>query len=54
MSLEELREISEVFDADIYDAVSLKTCVERRLTTGAPGVSAMRGVIAEYRKYLKE
>ena len=54
MSLEELKEISEVFDADIYDAVSLKTCVERRLTTGAPGVSAMRGVIAEYRKYLKE
>ncbi len=53
MSLEELREISDVFDADIYDAISLKTCVERRLTTGAPGVSAMRGVIAEYRKYLK-
>ncbi len=53
MSLEELKEISDVFEADIYDAVSLKTCVERRLTTGAPGVSAMRGVIAEYRKYLK-
>jgi len=53
MTLEELREISEVFDADVYDAISLKTCVERRLTTGAPGVSAMRGVIAEYRKYLK-
>ncbi|MCR5251424.1 MAG: argininosuccinate lyase [Lachnospiraceae bacterium] len=54
LSLEELRGISEVFDADIYDAVSLRTCVERRLTTGAPGISAMRGVIAEYRKYLKQ
>ncbi len=54
MTLEELKSISEVFDADIYDAVSLKTCVEKRLTTGAPGISAMRGVIAEYRKYLKD
>ncbi len=52
MSLEELKEISDVFDADIYDAVSLKTCVERRLTTGAPGIAAMKEVIAEYRKYL--
>ena len=52
MSLEELKEISDVFDADIYDAVSLKTCVERRLTTGAPGIAVMKEVIAEYRKYL--
>lgn len=54
MSLEELKEISDVFDADIYDAVSLKTCVERRLTTGAPGIAAMKDVIAEYRKYLEK
>ncbi|MBO6297295.1 MAG: argininosuccinate lyase [Lachnospiraceae bacterium] len=54
MSLEELKEISDVFDADIYDAVSLKTCVERRLTTGAPGIAVMKEVIAEYRKYLEK
>ena len=52
MSLEELKEISDVFDADIYEAVSLKTCVERRLTTGAPGIAVMKEVIAEYKKYL--
>ena len=52
MSLEELKQISEVFDADIYEAVSLKTCVERRLTTGAPGIAVMKEVIAEYKKYL--
>ena len=52
MSLEELKEISDVFDADIYEAVSLKTCVERRLTTGAPGIAVMKEVIAEYHKYL--
>ncbi len=53
MTLEELKNISEVFDADIYEAVSLKTCVEKRLTTGAPGISAMKSVIEEYKKYLK-
>ena len=54
MTLEELKEISDVFDADIYDAVSLKTCVEKRLTTGAPGITAMKGVIVEYHKYLED
>ena len=52
MSLEELKEISDVFEEDIYDAVSLKTCVERRLTTGAPGVSVMSEVIEKYKEYL--
>lgn len=37
LSLEELRSISDKFDEDIYDAISLKTCVEKRLTIGAPG-----------------
>ena len=36
LSLEELRSISDKFDEDIYDAISLKTCVEKRLTIGAP------------------
>ena len=33
LSLEELKNFSPVFEEDIYDAVSLKTCVEKRLTT---------------------
>ena len=53
MSLEELKEISPVFEEDIYDAVSLKTCVERRLTTGAPGVSEMKKITEAYKKYLE-
>ncbi|MBE5881727.1 MAG: argininosuccinate lyase [Lachnospiraceae bacterium] len=54
MSMEELKEISDVFEADIYDAVSLKTCVEKRLTIGAPGPDAMKKVIALCESYLKE
>ena len=54
LSLEELQAISDKFEPDIYDAVSLKTCVEKRLTIGAPGPDAMREVIAMNRKYLLE
>ncbi|HIU75539.1 MAG TPA: argininosuccinate lyase [Candidatus Pelethocola excrementipullorum] len=54
MSLEEYKTISPVFEADIYDAVSMKNCVERRNTIGAPGAEAMKNVIAENQKYLKE
>lgn len=52
MSLEELHAISPVFEADIYDAVSMETCVNKRLTIGAPGKDAMECVIAMEKKYL--
>ena len=45
LSLEEYRAESPVFGEDIYDAISLKTCVEKRLTYGAPGEEVMRQVI---------
>jgi len=54
LSLEELRSISDKFEEDIFDAVSLKTCVEKRLTVGAPGPEAMRQVIEKHKQYLKE
>ncbi len=53
MSLEELKEISPVFDNDLYNAVSLETCVEKRLTPGAPGRAAMESEIKEAEEYLK-
>ena len=53
LSLEELRSISDKFDEDIYDAISLKTCVEKRLTIGAPGEKMMKQVIEKNKEYLK-
>lgn len=53
LSLEELRSISDKFDEDIYDAISLKTCVEKRLTIGAPGAEMMKQVIKKQKEYLK-
>jgi len=54
LTIEELQSISDVFDVDVYEAISLKTCVEKRLTTGAPGPEQMKNVIAIYHKYLEE
>lgn len=51
-TLDEYKAVCGVFEDDIYDAISLKTCVEKRLTAGAPGKSAMESVISVYEKYL--
>ena len=52
MSLDELRNFSDKFEDDIYDAISMETCVNKRLTVGAPG--AMHQQIAKCRAYLAE
>lgn len=54
MSLDELQEMSPVFQEDIYEAISMDTCVNKRLTIGAPGKEAMEQVIVEYQKFLQE
>ena len=54
MSLEEYKAISPVFEEDIYEAISMKTCVEMRNTIGAPGKSVMEQAIALEEAYLKE
>ena len=54
LTLEEFKNFSEIFDEDIYDAISLETCVDARLTKGAPGPARMKEAIAEYEKYLAE
>ena len=54
MSLEEYKAISPVFEEDIYDAISMEICVNKRLTTGAPGKAAMEQVIQIYKQYIRE
>ena len=52
MSLEDYKKISPVFEDDIYDAISIKTCVNKRLTLGAPGPDVMKQVIELNENYL--
>ena len=51
--LNKLKEFSELFENDVYDEISLKTCVSKRLTIGAPGPEAMEKVIKINRTYLE-
>ena len=51
---QEYKSISPVFEEDIYEAISMETCVNKRLTIGAPGEEAMKKVLAIYEKYLAE
>ncbi len=53
LTLEQYRSESEVFDEDIYEAISLKTCVEKRLTTGAPGSTVMKEAIQEAKQWIE-
>ena len=53
LPLSEYQKISPVFEEDIYDAIRMQTCVEKRNTIGAPGLTAMSEVMAYYKEYLK-
>ena len=53
LTLQELKEFSDLFENDIFDAISLKTCVEKRLTIGAPGSAAMSKVIEAGEEFLQ-
>ena len=52
LSIAEFKAICDVFDEDIYEAISVETCVNKRNTIGAPGIKAMKEVIALNDKYL--
>ena len=54
MTIDELKSICPVFEEDVYEAISLETCVEKRLTIGAPGKGAMKEVIAASKEFISK
>lgn len=54
LELSEYRKISDVFEEDIYEAIALKTCVDKRNTKGAPGSEAIQEEIDFCRNYIAE
>ena len=52
LPLEDYRRLSPAFDEDIYSVISLDTCVNKRLTIGAPGRQAMQQAIDKDAEYL--
>lgn len=54
LPLEIYQEICPAFEQDIYQAISMETCVNKRNTVGSPGPEAMKQVIEIYRKKLEK
>lgn len=54
LTIEELKQISTVFEEDVYGEISLETCVEKRLTHGGPSAQIMKKQVEANAKYLKE
>ena len=50
LQLAELREYSMLIEADIFEAISLETCVSQRQITGAPNPDTVRAAIANARQ----
>jgi len=50
LRLDEYRAISPVFNEEIYDAISLETCVGTRTVAGGPAPERVREAISKYRK----
>ena len=45
VSLDKLKEFSPAFEEDVYDAISLKTCVEGRSLTGGPAPETVKNYL---------
>lgn len=53
MPLKELQAICPAFEEDIYDAISMETCVDKRLTKGACSKTSMEEAIKVYEDFLE-
>ncbi|MBQ9361132.1 MAG: argininosuccinate lyase [Lachnospiraceae bacterium] len=54
LSIEDYKAECDSFEDDIYEAISMKTCVDKRLTKGAPAKDKMMETISYYKGYLEK
>ena len=54
LTLEELKAVSELFEADVYDALNLENCVALRGSYGGPAVSETARQIGEIEQFINE
>ena len=53
LTLDEYKEKSELFDEDVFEAISLKTCVEKRISVGGTSLSSVETQIKFVEEKLK-
>ena len=54
LPLEEYQKVSPYFQADVYDALSLETCVEGRKVYGGPAPEAVKVQMEHLKKFIQE
>lgn len=54
LTIEEFKSFSDIFDEDIYDALDLSNCVERRKVIGGPSTSSLRIQLDELDAFIKK
>ncbi len=54
LSLETLRQLSPLFEADVYDALSLDACVRGRAVSGGPAPEAVSAHLTALRGFMEE
>ncbi len=50
LSMEEMKDFSDLIEEDVYEAISLDTCVNQRKIPGGPAMETMKAVIEKYEK----
>ena len=53
ISLSEYKEFSPIIEEDIFDAISMETCVNDRKVIGGPSKEIVLKAISEAEKFLK-
>jgi len=54
LEIEEYRKLSPVFDTDVYDAISLDTCVAMRNVAGGPAKQSVEAQMSYIHEFLRE
>ncbi|MDR1589763.1 MAG: argininosuccinate lyase [Oscillospiraceae bacterium] len=54
LPLARYRELSELFESDVYDAIRLETCVRERRSAGGPAPESVRVQIESVRRFMEE
>ena len=54
MTLDEYKQYSELFSGDLYEEISLKTCVAKRISEGATGYASVEIQLDSFTNFLKD
>ena len=53
MPFEEYKKLSDVFEEDLYEEISLETCVKRRISLGGTSPDSVRAQVSHVEEFLK-